>query len=197
MAEHFITSFLENIRNTGLLEFIAVVFGIGSDWYSRKENILVYPVGLVNTLIYVYLSIKGHLIGEAIAADVGGPGDAEVLSGQQVAELQHVFFEHRECVVVELDLPDAVLVVQQLDLSHDARRIAGAQRGAGRIAERAFAGTAARHQHVDRGIVAIRADRWEVIVEIDEVIGRERIAVEIGIDGLRLVVLDGRALAIG
>jgi len=65
MAEHFITSFLENIRNTGLLEFIAVVFGIGSVWYSRKENILVYPVGLVNTLIYVYLSIKGHLIGEA------------------------------------------------------------------------------------------------------------------------------------
>jgi nicotinamide mononucleotide transporter len=65
MAEHFISSFLENIRNTGLLEFIAVVFGIGSVWYSRKENILVYPVGLVNTLIYVYLSIKGHLIGEA------------------------------------------------------------------------------------------------------------------------------------
>src|SRR6478735_4813852 len=65
MAEHFIASFIENIRNTGLLEFIAVVFGIGSVWYSRKENILVYPVGLVNTIIYVYLSIKGHLIGEA------------------------------------------------------------------------------------------------------------------------------------
>ena len=65
MAEQFIASFLDNIRNTGLLEFIAVVFGIGSVWYSRKENILVYPVGLVNTIIYVYLSIKGHLIGEA------------------------------------------------------------------------------------------------------------------------------------
>ena len=65
MAEHFIASFLDNIRNTGLLEYIAVVFGIGSVWYSRKENILVYPVGLVNTIIYVYLSLKGHLIGEA------------------------------------------------------------------------------------------------------------------------------------
>jgi nicotinamide mononucleotide transporter len=65
MAEHFIASFLDNIRNTGLLEYIAVVFGIASVWYSRKENILVYPVGLVNTIIYVYLSIKGHLIGEA------------------------------------------------------------------------------------------------------------------------------------
>jgi nicotinamide mononucleotide transporter len=34
-------------------------------WYSKKENILVYPVGLVNTIIYIYLSLKGHLIGEA------------------------------------------------------------------------------------------------------------------------------------
>ncbi len=34
-------------------------------WYSRKENILVYPVGLVNTIIYVYISIKGSLFGEA------------------------------------------------------------------------------------------------------------------------------------
>ena len=33
-------------------------------WFSRKENILVYPVGLINTIIYVYLSFKGHLFGE-------------------------------------------------------------------------------------------------------------------------------------
>jgi len=65
MVEEFVANFLDNIRNTGLLEYIAVVFGIGSVWYSRQENILVYPVGLVNTLIYIYLSIKGHLIGEA------------------------------------------------------------------------------------------------------------------------------------
>jgi nicotinamide mononucleotide transporter len=42
-----------------------VVSGILSVWYSRKENILVYPVGLVNTVIYIYLSFKYHLIGEA------------------------------------------------------------------------------------------------------------------------------------
>jgi nicotinamide mononucleotide transporter len=29
------------------------------------ENILVYPVGLINTVIYIYLSIKGDLYGEA------------------------------------------------------------------------------------------------------------------------------------
>lgn len=30
-----------------------------------RENILVYPVGLVSTIIYVYISIKGSLLGEA------------------------------------------------------------------------------------------------------------------------------------
>jgi nicotinamide mononucleotide transporter len=39
--------------------------GIASVWYSKKENILVYPVGLLNTLIYIYLSLKGDLYGEA------------------------------------------------------------------------------------------------------------------------------------
>jgi len=53
------------MQHTTLLEYIAVFFGIASVWYSRKENILVYPVGLVNTIIYVYISIKGSLLGEA------------------------------------------------------------------------------------------------------------------------------------
>lgn len=57
--------FVSGIRQTTLLEFIAVVFGIGSVYFSRLEHILVYPVGLVNTIIYIYLSIEGHLFGEA------------------------------------------------------------------------------------------------------------------------------------
>jgi nicotinamide mononucleotide transporter len=50
---------------TGPLEFTAVIAGIVSVWFSRKENIWVYPTGLVNTILYVYLSIKSHLLGEA------------------------------------------------------------------------------------------------------------------------------------
>lgn len=53
------------MQQTTLLEYIAVFTGIASVWYSRKENILVYPVGLVNTIIYIWLSFKGHLFGEA------------------------------------------------------------------------------------------------------------------------------------
>src|SRR5678809_118698 len=53
------------MKNTTWLEYIAVFAGIASVWYSRIENILVYPVGLINTIIYVWLSIEGQLIGEA------------------------------------------------------------------------------------------------------------------------------------
>ena len=63
------TSLFESIYNgllqTTWLELIAVIAGIASVWYSRKESILVYPIGLVNTTIYIYLSFKGHLLGEA------------------------------------------------------------------------------------------------------------------------------------
>lgn len=53
------------LQQTTAIEFIAVIAGIASVWYSRKENILVYPIGLINTSIYIYLSVKGHLFGEA------------------------------------------------------------------------------------------------------------------------------------
>ena len=53
------------MKQTGAIEYIAVVSGIVSVWYSRKENILVYPTGLINTIFYIYLSFKGSLFGEA------------------------------------------------------------------------------------------------------------------------------------
>jgi len=57
--------FIEGMKKTSLLEYIAVFTGIASVWYYKKENILVYPIGLINTVIYVYLSVEGHLFGEA------------------------------------------------------------------------------------------------------------------------------------
>lgn len=60
-----IDQFVSQLLETGPIEFIAVIAGIASVWFSRKEHILVYPTGLVNTIFYVYLSFKYHLIGEA------------------------------------------------------------------------------------------------------------------------------------
>jgi nicotinamide mononucleotide transporter len=61
LAERFISG----LQDTTVPEYIAVVAGIASVWFSKRENILVYPVGLVNTVIYTWLSFKYHLIGEA------------------------------------------------------------------------------------------------------------------------------------
>src|SRR3954469_19376580 len=61
----FAQELLSGLKQTSLPEYIAVFTGIASVWFSKKENILVYPVGLINTIIYVYLSIRGELFGEA------------------------------------------------------------------------------------------------------------------------------------
>ena len=60
-----VNQFIAGIKETGWMEYIAVFSGIASVWYSRKENILVYPTGLLNTIFYIYLSFKGGLFGEA------------------------------------------------------------------------------------------------------------------------------------
>lgn len=58
-------AFVDGLKATSALEFIAVLAGIGSVLLSRAEHVLVYPVGLINTIIYIYLSFQGHLLGEA------------------------------------------------------------------------------------------------------------------------------------
>src|SRR3569833_173693 len=63
--QHFLQQFIAGLQSTTLLEYIAVFSGIASVWFSKKENIWVYPIGLINTIIYIYLSFKYHLIGEA------------------------------------------------------------------------------------------------------------------------------------
>jgi len=57
--------FIADMHHTRWFEYVAVFAGIASVWYSRAENILVYPIGLINTIIYIYISFKGHLLGEA------------------------------------------------------------------------------------------------------------------------------------
>lgn len=57
--------FTEGMKQTGWLEYLAVFAGIASVWFSRIENIWVYPTGLINTIIYIFLSFKGGLLGEA------------------------------------------------------------------------------------------------------------------------------------
>ncbi len=49
-----------------LLEIIAAVFGVISVFYAKKENILVFPTGIISTAIYVYLLSQWSLYGDLI-----------------------------------------------------------------------------------------------------------------------------------
>lgn len=46
------------------LELIAVIFGVASVLLARKLNVLVFPVGLVSTAIFVYLLWEWQLFGD-------------------------------------------------------------------------------------------------------------------------------------
>jgi len=48
------------------LEIIAVFLGISSVWFSKKNNILVFPTGMISTAIFIYLLYKWVLLGDMI-----------------------------------------------------------------------------------------------------------------------------------
>jgi len=48
------------------LEVLAVLLGILSVWYAKKENILVFPTGIFSTALYVYICFKFSLYGDVI-----------------------------------------------------------------------------------------------------------------------------------
>ncbi|WP_396211106.1 nicotinamide riboside transporter PnuC [Flavobacterium sp.] len=47
-----------------VLEITAIIFGLFSVWFAKKDNILVFPTGLINTSIYVFLLWKWSLLGD-------------------------------------------------------------------------------------------------------------------------------------
>ncbi|MDX1428346.1 MAG: nicotinamide riboside transporter PnuC [Salegentibacter mishustinae] len=47
-----------------ILEVIAVIFGFLSVLYSKQNNILVYPTGIISTMIFVYLLWQWELLGD-------------------------------------------------------------------------------------------------------------------------------------
>ena len=62
--------FIEPYKNAETLnvifELIAAFFGVLSVFYAKKENILVFPTGIISTALYVYLLSKWNLYGDLI-----------------------------------------------------------------------------------------------------------------------------------
>jgi nicotinamide mononucleotide transporter len=61
IALSVVQTFYDNIRGSTWLEAVAVASGLLSVWYARKENIWVYPTGIINVLIYVYICLTVKL----------------------------------------------------------------------------------------------------------------------------------------
>ena len=62
--------FIAPYQNTSiiyiLLEFIAAFLGVLSVFYAKKEDIKVYPTGVVSTALYIFLLFRWQLFGDLI-----------------------------------------------------------------------------------------------------------------------------------
>lgn len=66
MVEFLFSQYAEYQTVDIFLEITAVLFGLASVFFALKNNILVYPTGLVSTIIYVYLLNKWDLVGDML-----------------------------------------------------------------------------------------------------------------------------------
>ncbi|ENA1807214.1 nicotinamide mononucleotide transporter [Flavobacterium psychrophilum] len=49
-----------------VLELVAIFFGLSSVWCAKKNNIWVFPTGLISTFIYAYLLWQWDLLGDSM-----------------------------------------------------------------------------------------------------------------------------------
>lgn len=65
---HIFDFFLDSYKNKEayiiVIEAVILVTGIASVWYAKRENILVYPTGIIATILAVYLLLKDGLYGD-------------------------------------------------------------------------------------------------------------------------------------
>ncbi len=66
MFDFFFLQYNDYQTHDIILEIIAVLLGIASVWYAKKDDILVFSTGMISTLIYVYLLYKWTLWGDMI-----------------------------------------------------------------------------------------------------------------------------------
>ena len=48
------------------LEAIAVILGLLSVYFAKRDQIAVYPTGMLSTIIYVYILFKANLLGDMV-----------------------------------------------------------------------------------------------------------------------------------
>ena len=64
--DFFLSSYSDYSMIDIVLEFLAFWFGIISVVFAKKQNILVYPTGIICTIITMYLMYKVSLLGHIL-----------------------------------------------------------------------------------------------------------------------------------
>ena len=64
--DFFLSSYSDYSRVDIVLEFLAFWFGIISVIFAKKQNIFVYPTGIICTIITMYLMYKVNLLGRIL-----------------------------------------------------------------------------------------------------------------------------------
>lgn len=54
-------AFLDQLLETTAPEFLAVLTGIASVWFSKQEKILVYPFGIISVTLYIFITYQYKL----------------------------------------------------------------------------------------------------------------------------------------
>lgn len=66
MFDYFFAQYHDYPVHEVYLELVGVFFGLLSVWFAKKDNILVFPTGLISTSIYAYLLWQWSLLGDSM-----------------------------------------------------------------------------------------------------------------------------------
>jgi nicotinamide mononucleotide transporter len=64
--QEYFDLFIEQLKATSYLEWIAVAFGVTEVLLAKRNNILLYPAGIIGILLSLYLKLKVRLYAESL-----------------------------------------------------------------------------------------------------------------------------------
>lgn len=64
--QEYLRLFVEQIKATSYLEWFAVAFGVTEVLLAKRNNILLYPAGIIGILLSLYLKIDAKLYAESL-----------------------------------------------------------------------------------------------------------------------------------
>ncbi|RYY33746.1 MAG: nicotinamide riboside transporter PnuC [Sphingobacteriaceae bacterium] len=63
--QEFFKLFIDQVKETGPVQWVATIFGVAEVLLARKNNILLYPAGIISIVLSVYLLVDVKLFAEA------------------------------------------------------------------------------------------------------------------------------------